>query len=230
MTLFFTILVTYFLFKKLFKVDELKKSLEEKDILLQEIHHRVKNNLALTISLIKLQQLKIKNTNTKNILNDIQERIYTMELVHRMLYESNNFNQIHMKFYIDTLVNEISKTYKNTKDVKVILNIDNIFLDIEKTIPCALILNEIITNAFKYAFVNNPNPILNISVKEDNSFYILEIKDNGKGISSDINIYQNKTLGLKLINNISKLQLAGNFEYVNNNGALFKIIFPKNKV
>ena len=240
--LFLAIIAGFFLFKRLLKgitmldkevllkTHELKKSLEEKDILLQEIHHRVKNNLALTISLIKLQQSKIKDTNTKKILNDIQERIYTMELVHRKLYESNNLSLIHMKSYINTLVNEISKTYKNTKKVKVILNIDNIFLDIEKTIPCALILNEIITNAFKYAFISNPNPKLTITMREDNSSYFLEIKDNGKGISNDINIYQTKTLGLKLINNISKLQLAGDFEYIYKKGAIFTIKFPKTKL
>ena len=243
-SLFLTIIAGFYLFKKLLKgisildkkvvlkTSELKNSLKQKDILLKEIHHRVKNNLSLTISLIKLQQAKIKDKNTKKVLNSIQERIYTMELVHRRLYESKDLNLIEIKPYVETLVNEISKTYQNTKKVELILDIHNIYLDIEKTIPCALILNELITNSFKYAFnhekdYKSTSDKLYISMKEENSFYILEVKDNGKGIDSHINIYQNKTLGLKLINNITTLQLAGSFEYIYENGALFKIKFPK---
>jgi len=235
-SLFLTIIAGFYLFKKLLKgisildkkvvlkTSELKSSLKQKDILLKEIHHRVKNNLSLTISLIKLQQAKIKDKNTKKVLNSIQERIYTMELVHRRLYESKDLDLIEIKPYVEILVNEISKTYQDTKKVELILDIHNIYLDIEKTI-------QLITNSFKYAFnqeedYKNTSDKLYISMKEENSFYILEIKDNGKGIDSSINIYQNKTLGLKLINNITTLQLAGSFEYTYENGALFKIKFP----
>jgi two-component sensor histidine kinase len=207
------------------KTKELQDTIEEKDLLLKEIHHRVKNNLALTISLIKLQQAKIKDAKTINILNDIQERIYTMELVHRKLYESKNLNLIEINSYIKILVNDISRTYEKKKRTTLKFDIDDIYLDIEKTIPCALILNEIITNAFKYAFVDNKNLILEISMKKTNNEYILKIKDNGKGIPSNIDIYKTSTLGLKLINSISKLQLKGSFEYKYEKGAIFIIRF-----
>lgn len=207
------------------KTKKLQNSLEEKEILLKEVHHRVKNNLALTISLIKLQQEEITEEKTKKTLNDIQERIYTMELLHRKLYESTNLNKINFHEYVLNLVHNISMTYLDNKNIKININIDEIYLNIEKAMPCGLILNEIITNAFKYAFKNNPKPKLTIQMKEKNDKYILSIKDNGEGIKDSINIYESNTLGLKLINTISTLQLKGSLKYSYKNGALFKITF-----
>jgi len=221
--LIIAILVGFFIFKHLLK--ELQSSIEEKEILLKEIHHRVKNNLALTISLIKLQQSKVEDNKTKNILKDIQERIYTMELLHRKLYESKNLNLISVKEYIENLVMDISKTYTDISGVQIDFDIDEIYCDIETVLPCALIINEITTNAFKYAFVNNDNPILNITIKKENGIYKMCIKDNGMGIPDDIDIYKTNTLGLKLINSISKRQLRGEFEYKYDNGAVFIIKF-----
>jgi len=207
------------------KTIELKSSLNEKEILLKEIHHRVKNNLALTISLIKLQQAKIKDTNTKKVLKDIQERIYTMELLHRKLYESTNLNSINFKEYIQSLSKDISRTFNYENKVSINIDIEEIYLNIETAMPCGLIINEIITNAFKYAFKENDNPKLDIYMKKSNGFYELEIKDNGKGIDENINIYTSSSLGLKLINSICKLQLHGDLEYSYNQGAVFKIKF-----
>lgn len=206
------------------KTEQLKSSLEEKETLLKEIHHRVKNNLALTISLIKLQQVKIEDENTQKTLNDIQERIYTMELLHRKLYESNNLNSINIKEYIHSLVNDISNTYDYEKKVFLEFDIQDLYFSIEKAIPCALIINELVTNAYKYAF-NTVNPKLLIYLKKSEDKYILIVKDNGKGIDKKIDIKNSSSLGLKLVNSICTLQLEGNLEYVNNHGALFKITF-----
>jgi len=221
--LFFALLIGFFIIRRLLK--ELQSSLEEKEILLKEIHHRVKNNLALTISLIKLQQYKVEDNKTKNILKDIQERIYTMELLHRKLYESKNLNLISVKEYIENLVLDIEKTYTNISGVKIEFDIDEIYCNIETVLPCALIINEITTNAFKYAFVNHESPMLSISVKKENESYEMCIKDNGSGIPSDIDIYKTNTLGLKLINSISKRQLRGELEYKYDNGAIFIVRF-----
>jgi len=221
--LIFAILIGFFIFKHLLK--ELHSSVEEKEILLKEIHHRVKNNLALTISLIKLQQYKVEDSKTKNILKDIQERIYTMELLHRKLYESKNLNLILVKEYIENLVLDIAKTYTNINKVEIDFDIDEIYCDIETVLPCALIINEITTNAFKYAFVNHDNPMLSITVKKEDESYIMCIKDNGLGIPKEIDIYKTNTLGLKLINSISKRQLRGELEYKYDNGAVFIIRF-----
>lgn len=207
------------------KTKKLQTSLEEKDILLKEIHHRVKNNLALTISLIKLQQEEIEEEKAQKTLIDIQERIYTMELLHRKLYESTNLNKIDFKEYVENLLNNISMTYMYENCVQKDVEIKDVYLNIEKAMPCGLILNEIITNAFKYAFKDNDNPKISISMKKEKEQYVLVIKDNGKGINEGIDIYNSNTLGLKLINSISTLQLKGTFEYSYQNGAIFKIIF-----
>ncbi|RXJ90344.1 histidine kinase [Arcobacter sp. CECT 8983] len=208
------------------KTKELQNSLLEKEILLKEIHHRVKNNLALTISLIKLQENKIKDKNTQTILNDIQERIYTMELLHRKLYESSNLNSICFKEYVENLLEDISYTYDIEKKVEYKIDIEKIVLNIEIAMPCALILNELITNSFKYAFKDNPKPKLEISMKKTEKGTLLLIhKDNGKGLSKQIDLETSETLGLKLINSISKFQLDGQITYSYEKGAVFKIEF-----
>ena len=203
------------------KTQELQDSLDEKEILLKEIHHRVKNNLALTISLIKLQEAKIYDNKTKNILNNIQDRIYTMELIHRKLYESTNLNLISFQEYIPNLVKQISSTYNY--DIQLKFNIDEIYLDIQVAMPCGLVLNEIITNSFKYAFNDNKINKLELSMRKINNKYHLSICDNGPGL--DINLATASTLGLKLIYSISKLQLKGELIYSNEKYSKFSIIF-----
>lgn len=207
------------------KTKELTSSLQEKETLLKEIHHRVKNNLALTISLIKLQQSKIDDNNTIKTLNDIQERIYTMELLHRKLYESNNLNAINIKEYIYSLVNDISSSYDYEKKVAIEFKVEEFFFDIQKAIPCALIINELVTNTYKYAFENTPKAKLYISLFKEKENYVLIVKDNGKGIDKKIDVKNSQTLGLKLINSICTLQLHGKVEYISNHGAMFKITF-----
>ena len=207
------------------KTKELKDSLNEKEILLKEIHHRVKNNLALTIGLIKLQQAKIKDDKTKNILKDVQERIYTMELLHRKLYESTNLNHINFKEYVYNLTQDISASYNYENKVDIKIKIEEIFLTIETAMPCGLVINEIITNAFKYAFKEHDNPKLTIEMKRKKEKYLLKIKDNGKGLDENIDISNSSTLGLKLINTICKLQLNGDIKYSYKKGAIFEIEF-----
>jgi len=207
------------------KTKELKNSLEEKDLLLREIHHRVKNNLALTIGLIKLQQSEVQDNKTQQLLKDIQERIYTMELLHRKLYESPNLDHINFKEYVINLVHDIEKTYIHDKKVDIKIDIQNVYLTIEKAMPCGLILNELLTNAFKYAFTNSKKAKLKIAMIQTDEKYELLIKDNGEGIPDNIDVYTSNTLGLKLINSISKLQLKGTLDYSNKKGSKFKITF-----
>jgi two-component sensor histidine kinase/HAMP domain-containing protein len=207
------------------KTKEISKSLEEKEILLKEIHHRVKNNLALTISLIELQEEEVKDKKTKKVLIDIQERIYTMELLHRKLYESTNLNKISLKSYITDLVHVIAKTYNKLGNLNINIQIDDIDFNIETAMPYGLIINELVTNSFKYAFVNRKNPTLEIKIaKQKNNEILLIIKDNGKGLDKDFSKISNETLGLRLINMIVKFQLLGTINYENNNGARFVIL------
>lgn len=207
------------------RTQELKNSLDEKNTLLKEIHHRVKNNLAFTISLIKLQKRKVSDEKTKEVLTDIQERVYIMELVHRKLYESKDLNKIPFKKYIHELILDIKNAYYiEHLDIK--LNIDDIPLDIEHALPCGLIINECLTNSLKYAFEKkSPHNFFEITFKKQASKYILEIADNGKGLPEKFDIYRSKSLGLRLIVSIAQKQLLGKIDYKNDGGLKYIISF-----
>ncbi len=207
------------------KTKEISKSLEEKEILLKEIHHRVKNNLALTISLIELQEEEIDDEKTKKVLIDIQERIYTMELLHRKLYESTNLSQIALKNYVIDLITAISKTYDKEQIVHININVEDIDLNIETALPYGIVINELVTNAFKYAFTNIQNPKLDIVIyKQNKDEILLSIKDNGNGLDKNFNDLSTETLGLRLVNMIVKSQLMGDIYYVYDGGAKFVIV------
>lgn len=205
------------------KTKEITQSLEEKEILLKEIHHRVKNNLALTIGLLELQEEEVQDSKTKKVLVEIQERIFTMELLHRKLYESSNINDIPFKEYVMDLVQAIARTYDMNKEVKVDIVMKALQMNIEKAMPFGLVLNELVTNAFKYAFKENPSPELLISICEKNEQLIMTIQDNGKGLQKSFEEIQNNTLGLKLISTIVRHQLFGEIVYAYDKGAKFII-------
>jgi two-component sensor histidine kinase len=205
------------------KTKEISKSLEEKEILLKEIHHRVKNNLALTISFIELQEDEIEDEKVRKVLIDIQERIYTMELLHRKLYESTSLNKIPFKDYITDLINTISRTYDTKNKALVDIDMQNLELDIQAAMSCGLILNELITNAFKYAFKDNKNPKILIKFSKNKNELSIVVKDNGKGFSKSYEEVSKNSLGLKLVNTIVTHQLFGKLFYTYENGAKFII-------
>jgi len=207
------------------KTKELQSSLEEKETLLKEIHHRVKNNLAMTIDLIKIQKIKVKDTSVKEVLTDIQERIYTMELLHRKLYESPNLSSIDIKKYIEQLSSDLLNSYNQDKKIEIVNNIIEISMDIEYALPCGLIINEALTNSLKHAFNDTTNCKIFISLKQDNNTIILKIEDNGKGLAKDIDIYNCNTLGLKLLRTIVKNQLLGELYYTHTKNSTFTIKF-----
>jgi len=206
------------------RTQELQSSLNEKETLLKEIHHRVKNNLAMTIELIKIQKLKLKDDTTKEALSDIQERVFTMELLHKKLYESKDLSSINIKKYVNELANDLHKTYNNTKDIKIDIDIVDTYMDIDYALPCGLIINECLTNSFKHAFKDDFAKV-SISLKNIDNKFILKISDNGIGIPDNIDIYKSKTLGLKLVTTIVKNQLFGKLQYLNKNGSTFIIEF-----
>ena len=206
------------------KTKELRSSLDEKEILLKEIHHRVKNNLAMTINLIKFQKSKINDEKTKDTLTDIQERIFTMELLHRKLYESKDLNSISFKKYIIELLDDLENTYGKSRNIQIHTDIDELTMNIEYALPCGLIITEGIINAYKYAFDSN-NGNINICFKKINNQCTLIIQDDGIGLLDEIDVNKTKTLGLRLISTIVKGQLFGDFSYEKNKGSIFTICF-----
>lgn len=203
----------------------IQASLAEKETLLREIHHRVKNNLQIISSLLNFQSESIEDENVLSSIKDGQTRIQAMSLIHQNLYQSENINQVNIENYIKELVGYLASMYSgNSKNVSVKVVANNIFYEIETAIPLGLIVNELVSNAFKYAFEQAKGEI-HIEIKErELGESLLIVRDNGKGLSQGFELEKNTSLGLKLVKILSK-QLRGKVNYRNENGATFEVIF-----
>ncbi len=190
--------------------EDLSVSLKEKDILLKEIHHRVKNNLQVISSLLSLQSQTVKDAQSQKIFMESQNRIHSIALIHEKLYQSKDLSHINICDYINELLRDLLYSYgTNPENIKTETYIDNLFLNIETAIPCGLIINELVSNSLKYAFPGGKKGEIRIHFnKYENSKLILIVKDNGVGLPGDINFRKGETLGLKLVSNLSK-QLNG---------------------
>jgi len=197
----------------------LESSLAEKEILLKEIHHRVKNNLQIISSLIVLQEQYVKDERILHIFKDFQSRIKVMALIHQALYNSENLNKICLSKYIKNLVNNLFKAYSaNSKQIKLQLNIENIDFSLDKAIACGLIINELVSNSLKHAFSKNDDGKIIITLKKTiNNRILLDVYDNGIGFPKDVDYKNSDTLGLKLISTMTK-QMDGKISIEKNNG------------
>ena len=219
--------------------NKIKASLEEKGLLLQEIHHRVKNNLQIISSLLSLQSRYVKDEEDLELFKESQGRVRSMAFIHEQLYQSSNFTKIEFAAYVENLLNYLSHSYSiDPSYINFKLDIDNVSLDINTAIPCGLIINELVTNSLKYAFplklsngaVSNTDEIPNKiciclrSCKEDK--FMLVVSDNGKGLPENIDFANNNTLGLQLVNSLVN-QLDGIIELSRTNGTKYKVIFSK---
>lgn len=183
---------------------------EEKDTLLKEVHHRVKNNLQTVSSLLSLQGRSISDQRTKSILKSSQNRVISMAMVHEMLYMREDLSKIQYKTYVRELSEYLVKSLKGANN-KVTLNIDipDIELGIDTAIPLGLLINEAITNSLKYGIKDDHEGEIHISIEqEDEHSYVLEIGDNGSGYAETLNVKNSGSLGLKLIHNLAR-QLKG---------------------
>lgn len=201
-------------------------SLEEKETLLKEIHHRVKNNLQIISSLLSLQSQGVKNKKMLDAFQESQQRLHSIALIHQKLYQNENLARINIQSYIDDLVATIQQTFhskhRNT-DFQVVA--EGIDLDIDTAVPLGLIVNELATNAYKYAFAHVKDGMLSINLHhKGNNMYQLIIKDNGPGIPENINIFETESLGLRLVSILSR-QLQGKLEVKSDNGAAFYLDF-----
>ncbi|MFN5627850.1 MAG: PAS domain S-box protein [Bacteroidota bacterium] len=202
----------------------LSNSLEEKEVLLGEVHHRVKNNLALVMGLIEMQSNTLVDEGLKTEFNAIKNRIYTMSLIHEKLYKSSNFSKLDLKSYIEDLVKNLSCSFSANDSVCLKFDIEEIFVNIKIAIPLALIVNEAVTNAFKYAFKDTVNGNLCVQIKSVNEKIYMQISDNGPGISESIDLSKIKSLGFKLIN-IFVRQIKGSIEYIKKPGLTLQVTF-----
>jgi len=193
--------------------EQVRNSLIEKEILLKEIHHRVKNNLQFISSMLRLHGKTIKNKDLISIFKDIQSRITMMGIIHEKLYNSKNFSTINFSDYLNTLINNIFYYLNDgNKEIKINTNISNITLNVDTAISCGLILNELLTNSLKYAFKHKNEGMINIEFhKKPEEHYIIKYSDNGIGMSEHINFDTLNTFGLQLVKN-SVEQLGGHIE------------------
>lgn len=210
--------------KRTFKI---MRSLKQKEVLLQEIHHRVKNNLAIISGLIELQMDTTEDENAREVLRDSQARIQSMAMVHEKLYNSASLSDITMDFYIQELVDAIAKTFQNKEHVTIEYNLADINLTVDKVVPCGLLVNEIVVNAFKHAFNEGRKGILSIQMQEANGEVTLVISDNGPGLPDDFDMEQGSSLGMMLIKTFAD-QLQADVSIDNNEeGTSFSLTFRK---
>ena len=205
------------------------RSLQEKEILLKEIHHRVKNNLQVISSILNLQSAYTKDKNALAILKESQNRIKTMALIHESLYQANDFSKIDFSEYILNLADNLAYSYK-INDVSVAMETEiekGIILNIDKAIPSGLIINELISNAYKHAFKNSGagNNLVNLKLKR-NKKIIIEVSDNGVGMNEKIDYRNTESLGLQLVSTLVE-QLNGEMKVERKNGTSFWVSFKE---
>ena len=210
---------------------QIKESLEEKESLLGEIHHRVKNNLTLVLGLIEMQRDRQIDEMQKSQFNEIKNRIYAMSLIHDKMYKSHSFANIELQDYLKDLVTSISRFYGKGKGIALKFQLESTSVKGKDAIPIALLMNEVVTNSFKYAF-NTPaaeqgGGTLFVSLHRNSEIaggLVLSVKDNGPGLPEGIDLSKSQSLGFKLIHIFVK-QLKGELNYFNDGGLNFVIKF-----
>ncbi|MDI6644044.1 MAG: PAS domain S-box protein [Methanobacteriaceae archaeon] len=193
--------------------NKIKNSLREKELLLREIHHRVKNNLQIISTLLELQCEQIKDERIVELYRESENRIQSIALIHENLYQSKDLATIHMDEYINNLLTDLMNSYGKETDVNLVVDVDEITMSIETSIPCGLIINELISNSLKYAFPEGVSGNVFLSLKEvDTGIFILIIRDDGLAFPDDLDDRKNRTLGLNMVNNLVK-QLDGKIKF-----------------
>lgn len=206
------------------------EQLEQKDALLSEIHHRVKNNLQIISSLLTLQEMRTENQKALNILTDCQNRIRSMALIHERLYQAKDLNRIEFSAYLEDLAVELLRSQSTNSCIKLISDLDSVQVGVKTAFPCGLILNELVSNSIKHAFEEGCEGSIRLSLKKNNDqCFELKVSDSGKGINEGAIPGESKTLGLKLVKNLVERQLKGELNICGNNGTEITITFQAPK-
>ena len=210
--------------------EQIKASLDEKETLLEEVHHRVKNNMAVISSLLKLQADNAEDRHIKEALMESQNRIYAMSAVHETLHGSKNISEIDLKTYLNKIITSVFQTSSvNVDKIKLSYDIEEIPVSVNQASPLGLIINELISNSLKYAFPDERKGEIHVSLKKPNKKLELTVMDNGIGISDELDCKNVCTLGLKLVYTLVENQLGGSIHNENKNGAKFIIKFNTDK-
>ena len=205
--------------------DKLKNALNEKEMLLKEVYHRVKNNLQVVSSLINLQAKNVSNEATLELLKQSADRIKAMALLHEKLYQSKDLTRIDFNEYIHSLVDHLLFSYGgHSGKIKISMSIDEVFFDVDTAIPCGLIINELLSNALQHAFPDDRHGEIGITFTQDLGEFILVITDNGIGFPTDLDYKKSASLGLQLVATLTN-QLNGHMALDQTDGSTFTIRF-----
>ncbi len=219
--------------------EQIRHALHEKKLLLKEIHHRVKNNLQVIISLLSLQSQYVEDEKIYQLFQESQNRVYSMALIHEQLYQSTSLDRVNFADYANTLISHLQQSYFLSQSIELKVQIAEIFLSIETAVPCGLIINELVANALKYAFpekqqpenqlgISPPNhPLITVEFRQiNNQRFSLLVRDNGVGISTDVDLNNLSTLGLSLVQMLTQ-QLEGELTLHSQQGTEYTIIFSE---
>jgi two-component sensor histidine kinase len=224
----------HYLSERLRAESALRTSLAEKEVLLKEVHHRVKNNLAAIMGLLDLQGQKLNDEPARTALAELSARIRSMALVHEQLYQSEDFSRIDFQDYLEALIAHLRSSYEQSGDIHVSVAAAGVEMDLDSAVPCGLLITELVTNALKYAFpAGRPRPgtggcEIAVSAEWDDTAYTLTVADNGVGLPADHNWANTKTLGLLLVKMLGQHQLQGRIELDRTGGTSFRLRFtPK---
>ena len=227
LSLFLLSLFSFFIYKLYLKIkirnQKISKSLSEKDILLREIHHRVKNNLQVISSLLSLQSRQIEDTHIKQAIDEGRSRVRSMALIHQNLYQHDSLTTIDVNNYLQRLIEELFSTYNiSSEKVKLLLNIESIQLDVDTMVPLGLIINELVSNALKHAFRHEEEiGIIKVTLKEEEGQLYLNVQDNGIGVDVE-KMLNSKSFGNRLIKAFGQ-KLKADIAVKNENGTLVEM-------
>ncbi len=208
------------------RVDEhIKSSLKEKEVLLEEVHHRVKNNLQIISSLLDMSSMQAHNKETIELFAESRNRVNSIALIHSQLYDSERFDEIVMERHIHELSGNLLKIYSKEDTITLDIKSANVCLPVTQAVPCALVLNELISNSLKHAYREGQHGIISISLQHNVNTILMRVKDDGVGIPEDIDLEVTTSLGLKLVRNIVKKQFNGIMKLIRDKGTEFIIEF-----
>ncbi|MDO3626721.1 histidine kinase dimerization/phosphoacceptor domain -containing protein [Mucilaginibacter sp. BT774] len=206
-------------------LSEQAELLSEKDVLMKEIHHRVKNNLQVISGLLELQSKTVNDDAAKDALMEGRNRVRSIALIHQNLYQFENLSSIELKRFVDDLSRQVESVYKKQNKISMNVAVPVLYLDIDSAVPLGLIMNELLSNSFKYAFNGVAKGEIDIEIRVmDEGKYELIYSDNGPGLPSDFDLTRTTTLGMQLIHDLSR-QIGGRVKYDYKNGAVFIINF-----
>ncbi len=218
------VLVNLFAKSNLRNQEKLRRIIRDKEVLIAEVHHRVKNNLAIMSGLLNLQKNLITDNFTREVLEDSRNRISSMALIHEKLYKNPTFSYIDISSYIRSLFEDLEKSFSSATEVNVQLDLENINIGIDQAIPCGLILNELITNSYKHAFKGRNKGLIRKKKKKTGEEVLSVYKHDGVGVNNVETLKDSESLGITVITSLSD-QLDGKWSFSNEPGFCFRLKF-----